>query len=507
MSTSPAIRLLVVDDKVSIARMLARRLAKRGFETEFVTSGADALQILQKRRFDGVIADQMMPGMTGLDLIRTLREDVATADLPVVMVTAVTDTSTLAEALEAGAADYVTKPVDLDALVARLRARVPARGGDPGRSLQELSWIDEDFASRYQLTERIGSGGFGTVYAALHKQLQRPVALKILHPRHCADPEAVQRFRDEGIKACQLQHPNAVQVHDFGFTSNGRPYLVMELLRGHTLADVLSGEVAGKALPAAQVHSYLAPVCDALIAAHGIGLAHQDIKPDNIFIDTSADLPRVKVIDFGIAGALGDGRPEQANLGAGTPLYMAPERFQKAPPLPASDVYSVGVMLYAMLAGCHPLAAGDDSYEAMRALSERGQPMHLGAHRPDLPYGLVVTVMEALHREPQDRCSLRRLRVQLERFAAVQAQPVGDSPLTRAITNPDGGRTHRRQQLVTGQTLSIQPSGIGRSASTPETVAHAPSFSPPLRRGAIPDFIAQRSTPPAKVTPAPVGEG
>lgn len=452
-------RLLVVEDNRSIAMMLAKRLTKRGFEVICAASGAEALQRLERIAFDGMIVDQMMPGMTGIELVRHLRAAPNTATMPIVMVTAVTQTETLTSALEAGADDYVTKPVNMDALVARLNARLhtaTAKRPTPSTSA-ELGIID----SRYELLGKIGAGGFGTVFSARHIELQRPVAIKLLHTRHCSDPEVVENFRQEGVKACQLSHPNAVAVHDLGFTHDGTPFLVMELLRGHTLAERVSALPRGSLLSGAEVCEIGIAVCDALEAAHEIGLVHRDVKPDNVFLDRSNATKTVKVIDFGIATLLDRSNlSTEADFGIGTPWYMAPERFGREPTLPQTDVFSLGVMLYELLAGSHPFAvAGTPTIGVARAMV-KGKSVHLGTHRPDLPYGLITAVMGMLHAVPLERAALKTARAALVMYSAITKERASEKKGIFAITSPIGRRPSddRHGQGRTGATRRLRSS-------------------------------------------------
>ncbi|HEV2885168.1 MAG TPA: serine/threonine-protein kinase, partial [Pyrinomonadaceae bacterium] len=214
---------------------------------------------------------------------------------------------------------------------------------------------------KYRLDERLGIGGMGTVYRARHVLIDRPVAVKVLNQRFVEDEAARVRFRREAKAAGRLQHQNAVTVTDFGQTPDGYVYLVMELLEGRTLRDVLAKEAP---LDTARSVALMLQVAAAVAAAHEAGIIHRDLKPANIFIVQRMEVPAVvKVLDFGIAklaaDALDDDDPKtltQVGAMIGTPRYMSPEQCDGIDLTPASDVYSLGVILYEMLTGTAPFS-------------------------------------------------------------------------------------------------------------------------------------------------------
>ncbi|HEY6843187.1 MAG TPA: serine/threonine-protein kinase, partial [Thermoanaerobaculia bacterium] len=210
-----------------------------------------------------------------------------------------------------------------------------------------------DLENKYRLEEKIGGGGFGTVYRARHLLLDAPVAVKIFRPVGGMNMEkSFERFRLEGMSGKRITHPNAVAVLDFGIASNALAFLVMELLEGHTLADEM--RVQGK-LPPRRCAEIAVPICSVLAEAHGSGIIHRDIKPSNIFLHQTKIGEVVKVVDFGIAKLLEPSTAEDleeltaTGIVVGTPSYMAPERLASQAYGASSDVYSVGVLMYQMI--------------------------------------------------------------------------------------------------------------------------------------------------------------
>jgi serine/threonine-protein kinase len=212
---------------------------------------------------------------------------------------------------------------------------------------------------KYRLEERLGEGGMGAVYRAMHLLIERPVAVKVLSQRLVTDDAAKERFRREARAAGRLQHTNAVAVTDFGETKEGLVYLVMELLEGKPLREVLAQDAP---LDPARAVSLMLQISAAVEAAHEAGILHRDLKPGNIFLVQRPDSPYiVKVLDFGIAKIADAGGEFNLNdtltgtgVMIGTPRYMSPEQCDGAQLTPASDVYSLGVILYEMLTGQTP---------------------------------------------------------------------------------------------------------------------------------------------------------
>lgn len=259
---------------------------------------------------------------------------------------------------------------------------------------------------KYRLEAQLGIGGMGTVYRARHVLIDRPVAIKVLNPRFVEDEAARTRFRREARAAGRLQHTNAVTVTDFGESSDGYVYLVMELLEGRTLRDVLAKEAP---LDLARSVSLMLQISAAVAAAHEAGIIHRDLKPANIFVVQRAEVPAVvKVLDFGIAKLAAELLDEEeamtlTQVGAmiGTPRYMSPEQCDGVDLTPAADVYSLGCILYEMFTGTVPFSGTSPLAIAMKHASE--EPRSLRDFVPAIPVPLEQVVLHALAKNPQDR--------------------------------------------------------------------------------------------------------
>lgn len=274
---------------------------------------------------------------------------------------------------------------------------------------QTTSSVTDPFVGRtlddkYLVEEAVGAGGMGAVYRARHLSMDRPVAIKFLHQRFVEDEAARSRFQTEARAAVKLCHPNAVSVTDFGQTSEGVVYIVMELLEGRTLREILSREAP---LETARATSIMLQTSDAVAAAHVAGIIHRDLKPSNILVTQSADQPAVvKVLDFGIATFAADDDEDapdlaQTNTVIGTPRYMSPEQHNGNELTPAADVYSLGVILYEMLAGTVPFSG---STPAEIAEKHANNPPHAPREIvATIPEDVERVVLHALEKEPADR--------------------------------------------------------------------------------------------------------
>jgi eukaryotic-like serine/threonine-protein kinase len=270
-------------------------------------------------------------------------------------------------------------------------------------------FVGRTLDEKYCVEERLGAGGMGAVYRARHLSMDRPVAIKVLHQRLVEDEAARTRFQIEARTAVLLRHSNAVAVTDFGQTSEGCVYIVMELLEGRTLREILSREAP---LETARAISVMLQTCDAVAAAHEAGIIHRDLKPSNILVTQSADQPAVvKVLDFGIAklaaGKFDDDDDDDASTivqrssAIGTPRYMSPEQHNGSELTPAADVYSLGVILYEMLTGMAPFTGSTPAEIALKHANDSPHsPREIVA---SIPEDVERIVLHALEKLPEDR--------------------------------------------------------------------------------------------------------
>lgn len=251
--------------------------------------------------------------------------------------------------------------------------------------------------TRYRVISRLGEGAMGAIYAALHIDLEKRVALKTLLPEIAGVPEAVERFRQEARAASKIGSPFICDVTDFGELPDGQVFFVMEYLEGKSLAQVLDTE---RSLSPARTVGILRQVCKALGAAHEKGIIHLDVKPDNVMLLSTKDHEdAVKMVDFGIAGLLDGGGKEEKI--AGTPEYIPPERATGAGYDHRSDIYSLGVMAYEMLTGQVPFA-GDDAVAVLRRQVGE-QPKPPSQIVTGLPPRLEQMVLQMLSKDPEGR--------------------------------------------------------------------------------------------------------
>jgi serine/threonine protein kinase len=249
--------------------------------------------------------------------------------------------------------------------------------------------------NRYEIIEQMGKGGMAFVYRARDLMLERQVAIKVLREDYSRDPAFQERFRQEAKAAANLTHPNIVTVHDFGL-DNGQLFIVMELVPGMDLKTLLRKR--GRFNPE-EALPLMIQACAGIGYAHRAGLVHCDVKPQNLLV--TPDM-RLKVTDFGIARALSTIKPdEQSEIVWGSPQYFAPEQAAGAAPSPASDVYSLGVILYEMLTGSLPFRATTAS--DLAHLHLEAPPPPVSEMLPGVSPALEQILLKVLSKEPSQR--------------------------------------------------------------------------------------------------------
>jgi eukaryotic-like serine/threonine-protein kinase len=346
-------------------------------------------------------------------------------------------------------------------------------------------------AQRFWIEQRLASGGFGAIYRATHVATREQVAIKVLNPEWATNPDVQARFRREAQTLTMLRHPHTVTTYEVGEADGGALFIVMELLRGKSLFQHFYDHGP---LPWQQVVTIARAVCSALGEAHSLGIVHRDLKPANIHLEPLHGITDfVKVLDFGIAkimrGSNLDDGNELTNVGQmiGTFDYMSPEQILGGQCTTASDIYTLGVVMYEVIAGRRPFADAPGTALVAALLTQRPPPLSRWSH---VPPDLDRIVMRCLEREPQDRhVDVGALAIELAQLAdaaEVAARPT--SVFATPMPVPICDEQVNTRLLARGSQPIIPPGGVWRTV--PAQVAQSPRNS--LRD--LPRFDVSRTT-------------
>jgi eukaryotic-like serine/threonine-protein kinase len=338
-------------------------------------------------------------------------------------------------------------------------------------------------SSRYELSDRLGSGGMSNVYRATDRTLERTVAVKILAEHLSDDERFVARFRREALAVAKLIHPNIVQVYDTGI-DEGRHYIVMEFVDGRSGAQILQRQGPLDAETAAEIG---VQACAGLDYAHRRGIIHRDVKPGNLMIvggPVGGGPMTIKLTDFGIARALEQTRITQVGSVVGTAAYLAPEQVRGEEATPATDVYALGVVLYQFLTGRLPYEGSTLAELAVRQQNER--PLPPSTYNDDVPGTLGGAVLRALEGD-----TARRYASADELAGGLQLGLQGEDvtlPLEEgtAATNVLGAETAATRRLDQTERTEFRPASPSRrpAARAPQPAPASPPVAAPVpRRG------------------------
>ena len=329
-----------------------------------------------------------------------------------------------------------------------------------------------DAVGEYRVEAKLGVGGFGTVYRAEHPVIGKKVAIKVLAREFSAKPEVSARFIDEARAANQIRHKGIIDIFAFGTLADGRHYFVMELLEGSSLEDHLRAHGPMQAQEALPI---LRGVARAVDAAHAVGIAHRDLKPDNVFLVRGDDAVHTKLLDFGIAKLLGNrsGQKTQTGTPIGTPHYMSPEQARGVNVGTRTDVYSFGVMTYQMLTGTLPFEGDVVMDILVKHMSETPPPP--SSKNASLAPALDAPILHMLAKEPDARPP--SLSAAVDELATAWSSVGGapEAPTSLASVSAAPSARVVSQRTFVGATTEIAPAAPPqkRSAAAPYALAAA----------------------------------
>ena len=343
--------------------------------------------------------------------------------------------------------------------------------------------IGKTLGGRYQIQSMIGEGGMASVYKAHDPNLQRSVAIKVVHPHLSNNPEFFRRFEEEATAVAKFRHPNIVQMYDFAHDGD-LYYMVMEFVLGETLQSRLKrSNASNRRLDVKEVISYAAEICDAAFYAHERGVIHRDIKPANIMLDVDG---RAILMDFGIARMVDASQHTATGTVLGTAMYMPPEQVQGLQIDVRADIYSIGITLFEMLSGKPPFEA--DSAMTLMMMHLNDPVPDLNAMHPDIPPGLVAVINKSLEKNRD-----QRYQSASDMAAALRNLPEGPQQAAEdvaAVSTPGADETF------------IEAAGVAAAGATmieaPGSVTPAQSPEPQSQQTRIEPAVApvQPTTPP-----------
>ncbi|MDF1664050.1 MAG: protein kinase [Planctomycetota bacterium] len=414
-------RIVLVEDSDEVRRFAKMLLTRKDFDVTDYPDGQAAYEAIIQNPPDLIVSDVQMPRMDGLELTSRLRERFNKGELPIVLVSVMSEEEDIVRGFEAGANDYLVKPYRTTELLAKVSVLLREgpflrQNDEPELPQDDTSMVklgDEDtravpvdkgqgsvgsvryFFDKYEIVGEFGRGGMGTVYRAIKRDDGRQVALKVLAPRLSENRTSIARFLREIKLLSDITSPQVVRVFDHGY-DGGRYFLAMEAVEGQSLdRKVVHSGPLEEELSA----SIFMQVAEALAALSDHDLVHRDVKPANILV---CDNGVVKLVDFGLAKHQHDDlNLSESGYALGTPYYIAPEIIEGGQASPQSDLFALGVSFFEVLTGRRPFP-GVVPYQIFRLIVSGNQPNPLD-HRPELSEDLVAIVNRLLERDCQDR--------------------------------------------------------------------------------------------------------
>jgi eukaryotic-like serine/threonine-protein kinase len=400
-------RILIVDDEPFNVDYLEQELEGLGYETLSAQNGREALDLVTVVRPDLILLDVMMPVMDGFTVCRTLKADDELRLIPIVIMTALNSVEDRVKGIEAGADDFLTKPVDDRELRARIATALRMKHAIDRKleDLRELAGQEDGRAGvagmrfgPYRVVEQIASGGMAVVYSAINVHNEEAAALKVLPAAWGDAPELKMRLEREAAALQRINHRNVVRVLDVGpvdARAGGGCFIAMEWLP-HALDRVLQAH-APEPLPVTRALTIAVGIADGLAAVHSAGFIHRDVKPSNVLLRMDGT---PVLTDFGLllARHLADRRLTQTNVVVGTADYISPEQVAGLELDGRGDIYALGIVLYEMLAGFPPFVRRDPMDTLRAHVAEPPRPL---SKRISAPVRRIVD--RALAKRPAER--------------------------------------------------------------------------------------------------------
>ena len=348
------------------------------------------------------------------------------------------------------------------------------------RSAEGPGLVGSIIGGNYHIEKKLGEGGMGAVYLGEHVKMGRKSAIKVMTQAMANNPEAIARFNREATNASRINHPNVCAIYDFGETPDGTIFLAMEFIEGEALGDRLAA--AGGLFPLDRAADILEQTADALQSAHDLGIVHRDLKPDNIMIAKSRGKDLVKVVDFGIAKAMGGEEGQEVTktgLVIGTPEYMSPEQLSGDVLDGRSDIYSLALVFFRMITGTLPFPAESAQETMIKRLTHDPLTLEQALPGGNFPPGLQAVINHALRRMPRDRFENATelsagVRTAIARALASDSQ--------RPSVDTEGATQLMDKGQVTPELPPTSVTPVPATGPTPATPAPIPSPRSPWKK-------------------------